>query len=135
MLTSEPAGDRVYFLLKDPHWTFLWWELSPETVRRVVEEEMGGDASQAQLWLRIHDVTDILFNGENSHSYFDVEVRGVTDHWYLHLAAAGRVYCAEVGFKTAGQRFHPAARSKPVFLPREGPSDCRDERWSDISLC
>ena len=129
---TEPAIDRVYFLLKDPHWIFVWWEISPGTAKGI-EGKMERGASQAQLCLRIHDITDVLFDGHNSHSYFDIDVRGVTDHWYLHIPVSARVYCAEVGFNT-GSRFFPAARSNPVFLPRDHPSDSVDERWSNISF-
>jgi hypothetical protein len=125
--------DRFYFLPKDPHWSFLWWELSPETIYRL-GVEMGRDPRHTPFWLRIHDVTDILFDGSNSHGYFDVAVTGYTDHWYLHLPDSNRVYCAEAGFRTEAGRFFPAVRSNALFLPRDRPSDRTDECWSTIGV-
>lgn len=113
------SEQSAVFLVKDPHWTFVWWELS-EATRQSVSEELGREANGAQLCLRIHDVTDIIFDGHNSHFSFDVEVVGPTDHWYLHVPVAGRDYCAEVGFKADG-RFVVAARSNTVRLPKDGP--------------
>lgn len=109
----------VLFLVKDPHWTFLWWELS-EARLQDVSERLGGPVIEAQFCLRIHDVTDIIFDGHNSHSSFDVEVVGATDHWYLHVPVAGRNYCAELGLKS-GEQFVVAARSNTAWLPQDGP--------------
>ncbi len=130
---SEPAGDHFWFLLKDPHWALLCWELSPATIREI-KEQRGTTEQDAQLWLRIHDVTDILFDGHNSHWYFDVPVRGKTDHWYLAVPAPNRVYCAELGCKLEDQQFCLALRSNPVFVPRAGPSDWVAEQWANIIL-
>jgi len=124
--------DRLYLLIKDPHWTFLWWDLQPATVERL-KRELGDRDERAGFVLRIHDVTDILFNGFNSHHSFDVPVRDWTDHWYLFIPNAGRNYCAEVGFKVDGC-FLPAVRSNTAFLPRECPAAANSERWSTISI-
>jgi hypothetical protein len=113
-VTAEP---RAYFLVKDPHWTFVWWSL-PGTV-------LGADEP---LYLRLHDVTDILFDGTNSHSHFDINVGGITDHWYLRLEVPNRVYCAEVGRK-AGDVFVPLVRSNAAVLPPEGPAPQTGETW------
>ena len=118
MMTNWSEGG-VIFLVKDPHWTFVWWELS-ESMLQTVEGELGRKASEAQLCLRVHDVTDIIFDGHNSHSSFDVDVVGPTDHWYLPIPAAGRNYCIELGFK-CGERFVAAARSNTAWLPKDGP--------------
>ena len=88
--------DRMYFLVKDPHWTFLWWEFSPATVERLMSEA-GHAVANGRFTLRIHDVTHVIFDGFNSHWFFDVAVRGYTDHWYLRVPQSGRVYCAEAG--------------------------------------
>lgn len=47
--------DRVCFLLKDPHWTFIWWEISPETMNQV-KAEIGEEITKAKFTLRIHDI-------------------------------------------------------------------------------
>ncbi|MBN1953758.1 MAG: DUF4912 domain-containing protein [Anaerolineae bacterium] len=124
--------DRAYFLPKDPHWTFIWWHVSPETVERVGLEG-GFDPLQAQWTLRIHDVTDILFDDTNSHFHFDVDISPEIDHWYLEIWAADRNYCAQAGFKTAAGRFHPAVTSNTICLPRDGPSASNEESWTTLT--
>lgn len=119
--------DRVYFLAKDPHWTFIWWCIAPETLERTRAQQ------KSRLTLRVHDITDIIFDGGNSHYFFDVEVIGDTDHWYLNIWTSNRDYCVEVGLK-AGEAFCPMARSNTLCLPPDRPSDCVEERWSTLDI-
>jgi len=124
--------DRVYFLAKDPHWTFIWWDIAPETIDKL-KTEQGLDLSTARLTLRVHDVTDIIFDGGNSHFFFDIDVIGNTDHWYLDIWTCNRNYCVEVGLKQAGW-FHPIVRSNTVALPSDHPSGAWEERWSTLEI-
>ena len=126
-----PQKDRIYFLVKDPHWTFLWWQLAPETVQRVAEQNSG---QPGQLVLRIYDVTHILFDGSNAHAWFDVDVFFETNYWYLNIGASDRNYLAEVGYRRADGQFTPCARSHSIYLPRDHPSDAGAYETSTILL-
>jgi hypothetical protein len=124
--------DRIYFLLKDPYWSFLWWQVSWSNARaEIVAREGRGAADAGPLAIRIHDVTDIIFDGHNSHGYVDLEQIGRTDHWYFQLPAPGRNYCAEIGIKR-GSGLFVIVRSNTLFVPRAGPSDSHEERWTTI---
>lgn len=120
--------DRAYFLPKDSHWSFLWWELSQRTIRKYAA------AGDFQLMFRVHDVTDILFDGENSHSHFDVVVTDKTDHWYLYIHASNRNYVAQVGFYRRMTGFQPVVRSNTLYLPPDRPSGDYSEIWTTIQL-
>jgi hypothetical protein len=113
------SEEGIIFLVKDPHWTFLWWDRSASEAW-VASRRSEWNAHEPRLCLRIHDVTDILFDGQNSHSFFDVDVVGDTDHWYLRVPVAGRNYCAELGYKVK-DRFMMVARSNSISLPKDGP--------------
>ena len=117
--------NRIYFLVKDPHWTFIWWEMT---------KEMQKQMKKAQLTLRIHDITHIIFDGNNSHSYLDVEVIGETDHWYLHIPVSNRNYCVELGLKEKDGTFYLITRSNTIYLPRDYPSVFSPGEWSTIDL-
>ena len=121
--------DRIYFLLKDPYWSFIWWQVD---WRDAVLRMMGGhrESNQGIPSLRVHDVTDIIFDGRNSHRYVDIEGVYYTDHWYFQLPSSGRNYCAEIGIRR-GDLF-VVARSNTLFVPRAGPSDSHAESWSTI---
>lgn len=115
------SAARAYFLVKDPHWTFVWWELPPAALTALAPDE--------PLYLRVHDVTGVVFDGGNSHGHFDIQVGRITDHWYLRLEVSDRVYCAELGCK-AGGVFIPLVRSNAAALPPDGPSPQAGETWA-----
>jgi hypothetical protein len=119
--------DRIYFLMKDPHWTFIWWEISERTLE-------ASSARGAKRILRVYDVTDIIFDGRNSHHFFDTEVTGETDHWYLYVPTSNRNYCVEFGISWDGGEFHSLVRSNTLSLPRDTLSECTDESWSTIVI-
>jgi hypothetical protein len=126
-----PQKSRIYFLVKDPHWTFLWWEIP----RAAVEQVTARHGSIAErMTLRIYDVTHIIFDGSNAHYSFDLDVSMDTDHWYLNIWASDRNYCAEIGFKSAEGVFFPVVRSNTIYLPRDRPSDSTEETWSTITV-
>lgn len=114
---SDARPDRVYFLVKAPRWTFIWWRLSNLTLREI-SATIGCQADPTKLHLRIHDVTDIVFTGGNSHSFEEIYVGGDTNHWYWEVGAPNRNYVAVLGFKY-DDRFFPAATSNTAFVPRE----------------
>ena len=111
--------NRLYFLVKDPHWTFLCWEIDPR--QRI------SPAAGSRWILRIYDITDILFDGHNAHSFFDIEGIEHSDHWYLHLLLANRNYCAEIGWRSEPGLFQCLVRSNTLYLPPDGPADCPGE--------
>jgi hypothetical protein len=107
--------DRVYFLAKDPHWTFICWELA--------------EPRDGQLVLRICDVSTGAVG-----TAFDVEVTGPTDHWYLRLPVAGRTYKVRLAARSRSGEIQVLADSNPLSLPPDGPSGRRDESWSTVPV-
>src|SRR2546426_11242545 len=119
--------DRIYFLLKDPRWSFIWWHVNWMDAEH-------GHLDPGSPAIRIHDVTDIIFDGKNSHSYVEIEEGiGYMDHWYFNLPNSGRNYCAEVGIKRERDWFL-ISRSNTLFVPRGGPSASHEESWSTIEM-
>jgi hypothetical protein len=123
----------MYFLAKDPHWTFLWWELRSTDVEHT-RQHIEKVNVQVQFILRVYDVTDGPFGLPTRNKYFDVEVIGYTDHWYLYVPRANRAYCAEGGFLYNGIHFHPLVRSNVLVLPPETPAYLLEETWSTFAL-
>jgi hypothetical protein len=127
------ANDRIYFLLKDPHWAFIWWQVDwPAAAHQAMAHDLPPLPRCAGL--RVHDVTDIIFDGKNSHSYLEItESIDRTDHWYFNIPSAGRNYCAEVGIK-GKQSWFSIGRSNTLFVPRDGPSPSMAQSWSAIEM-
>jgi hypothetical protein len=132
-LMARPSRSRMYFLVKDPYWTFLWWKLSPAVLKRL-NAEHGQEVAKGLFTLRIHDVTYIIFDGHNSHWFLDIAVHCLTDHWYLLVPHPGRVYCAEAGFALPDGRFIPAVRSNAAYVPRDRPAESAEITWSTIAI-
>lgn len=109
---------RIYFLVKDAHWTFIWWVITQCDIERALMNGPG-KFNNLQFTLRVHDVTDILFNGYNSHRFIDIDVTGLTDHWYFNISENGRNYLVEAGFKKHDNSIIPIIHSNTIFLPTD----------------
>jgi hypothetical protein len=124
-LPQAYGTDRLVILVRDPYWVFLWWELTDSTLahgRRVI-------ASDAQLVLRLYDITAVDWDGGNHHTQFDIEVWDATGNWYVDLGRPGSSFVAELGLRARDGRFLALLRSNFVTLPRDGMSPVVDEEW------
>lgn len=72
--------------------------------------------------LRLYDVTDILFNGENAHHVYQFKVPRHVNSWSIKGLKRNRSYVCELGFITAQQTFFPLLSSHPVHTPYVHPS-------------
>ncbi|WP_204557208.1 DUF4912 domain-containing protein [Bacillus ectoiniformans] len=72
--------------------------------------------------LRLYDVTDILFNGENAHHVYHFKLPRQMNRWSIKGLKRNRSYLCELGFITAQQSFFPLLCSHPVHTPYDHPS-------------
>jgi hypothetical protein len=132
--------DRIYFLAKDPHWTFIWWDITPETQNSI---RAHTDGQMLPLILRVSEYD--VFDSARVRYTFDVPIVGDTDHWYLNIWQADRKYHVDIGFKallpstdmcSAPQEalFCILARSNTIHLPPDGPSASTEVQWSTLDL-
>ncbi|MNX66280.1 hypothetical protein D3C86_973690 [compost metagenome] len=125
-LPGEYERDRAVLMVRDPFWVHAYWDLDAESVARAKLE--GG----AQLTLRVHDVTDLIFNGTNSHYHFDVAMPFDFQRvWYFNVPNDGRTYLAEVGYLRADGRFIALARSNAGTTPQSKISSIISDRFVD----
>ena len=117
--------DRLVLLVRDPYWTYAWWEVTAGNVERV-QREVG---TAAALVLRFYDVSAIDWDGRNHHDTFDIEVQDSAGNWYVELGRPGASWVAELGMRAADGRFVALVRSNFVTLPRDGMSSVVDEEW------
>ena len=122
-------GDhRIVLMARDSYWIFAYWEIQQYRVDEA--QSFFGDAWDSTRWvLRVHDVTDIIFDGANSHRFFDIEMAAEADNWYIEVPEDDRSYVAEIGIRATDGRFFALARSNAVETPRAGLSDAIDEAW------
>jgi hypothetical protein len=121
--------DKIVILTRDPLWIHAYWELTAATVDRA--KSQGGQ----RLTMRVHDVTDILFNGANAHYTFDVAMPfDFQRMWYLNVPTDGRTYLAEIGYLSHDGRFFSLAMSNPTAVPIGRVSPIVADRFATIEV-
>jgi len=121
--------DRIVLQVRDPWWIHAYWEVSNATLERLRNELKDEFYNRAKRVLRVYDVSRIVFNGQNAHRFFDIQINEYTNNWYIDTGGAGRSWCVDLGFLLADGRFITIVRSNTVYTPLEGPSWITDEEW------
>ncbi len=126
-----PAGygdNKIVLMVRDPYWVHAYWEINQKRIDEI-KKELGEVFDSSKLILRIYDVTDIIFDGKNAWSYFDIPVTGGARNWYINIGKPNRSYLVDIGYLTSHGKFVVAARSNTVKVPSDKPSDVIDEEW------
>jgi len=118
-------SDFVCISLVNPHIGHVFWNVSNKSLNNL-HRRLGSEAQGARPLLRIYDVTEIIFDGSNAHSFFDIEVNSFSGSHYFNNPEIGRDYIAEIGIITTSGRFYPVVRSDVFFSPRNS----RTNRYS-----
>jgi hypothetical protein len=127
-LPSHYGDDKITLMVRDPHWTYSYWEVS----HRKLESErgsLGKAGDDAYLALRVYDVTDINFNGSNDHGHYDIGIYERVGNWYINTGMPGKSFIVDLGLKTQDGQFITLARSNSVKTPRDAASEVMDEEW------
>lgn len=123
------GDNRIVLLARDPWWIFAYWEIrkdkEDETRRKI---EAAGDTPSKSI-LRVYDVTNVNFNGRNAHSFFDIDLHGLANSWYINVGLPEKSWIVEIGILTKSGNFYLLARSNAVKTPRFGMSDALDAEW------
>lgn len=123
------GDNRIVLLVRDPWWVFVYWEIRQDREEEIVRKiETAGDLPAKSI-LRVYDVTDINFNGRNAHSFFDIDLKGLANNWYINVADPNRSWLVDIGIVSKKGSFYLLARSNTVRTPRFGMSDKLDAEW------
>ncbi|MDP2939274.1 MAG: DUF4912 domain-containing protein [Candidatus Omnitrophota bacterium] len=122
------AEDKIVIQVRDPWWIHAYWEVTWPTRTRLSQEH-GEDFNRARTVLRVYDVTNIIFNGQNANRFFDINVNMDSSNWYIDTAGPGKSWCVDLGILLASGRFITIVRSNIVFTPLDSPSWITDEEW------
>lgn len=131
-LASElPGGygkDRMILQVRDPWWLHSYWEVTLstwESLKHKLKDMFFG----AKKVLRVYDVSHVVFNGNNAHKFFDIELSHESNSWYIDTGGPGRSWCVDYGLKLPNGEFVTILRSNTVATPLDGPSWVTDEEW------
>jgi hypothetical protein len=126
-----PAGygqDKAVLQVRDPWWLHAYWEIAANTLEGL-KSRLGDSFYSAKTVIRAYDVSNIIFNGKNAHSFFDIEINPQANNWYIDTGGPGRSWCVDVGLRLPNGDFITIVRSNTVRTPLEGPSWITDEEW------
>lgn len=104
---AEEGETRVVLLSRDPEWVFCYWNIAPAA-------RAAARVARSRLTLRLHDVTDLEFDGANGWSQHLYPLTEEARWWHVPVPHRGRHYLAEVGYCTAEGTFRPLGRSEAV---------------------
>ncbi len=132
-LTGElPLGygdTRIVLQVRDPQWAHAYWEINEQT-KAELRHTLGDEGyARSSFILRVYDVTDIEFTGDNAHSFSDIHVFEGANNWYIHLGRPDRAFLLDLGLISPHGQFILIARSNVVRTPRDTYSDVVDEQW------
>ncbi|MBN2192927.1 MAG: glycosyltransferase [Polyangiaceae bacterium] len=115
------GGDRCVLTAVGPRLAYLSWHLDPASID-ALSARLGSRAHGACCRVRVHDVTDVLFDGTNAHETLEVAVGMTSGHEYWPVPITERNLLAEVGLALADGSFASLARSWPHWFDRDRPS-------------
>lgn len=122
------GDNRITLQVRDPWWLHTYWEVSHDAMQKL-RRELGDLFYSALRVLRVYDVSHIIFNGNNAHRFFDIEINNDVNNWYIDTQGPGRSWCVDLGLRLADGRFITIVRSNTVHTPLDGPSWLTDEEW------
>lgn len=113
--------DCCVLLMASPHRAHVFWSVNTPAGR---EKDLFGSypPGSARTVIRLHDVTDIIYNGSNAHRTIEVFVEGFRGSRDIPIDQSARNYLAEFGLLYPDGKFRCLARSGALFFDRDRPS-------------
>ena len=119
---------RITVLPVEPHLVHVYWEVNSDELDEL-RHRLGDEYRSSKAVLRFYDVTNIILDDANVHSFFDVSIDLGSKNSYVHLWAPEKSYSVELGFKTKDGRCFPLAQSNVAQTPRAWPAPRADNRF------
>jgi uncharacterized protein len=94
------------------------WKIAPWQ-RELIASYFNMETNQKAIVFRVYDVTDIIFNGSNAHSYYEFQLPNDKTYWVIKGIKPERSYITEIGYQLNHQQFFPILRSNTVFRDQQ----------------
>jgi hypothetical protein len=122
--------DRVTAMAVDPERLFVYWEVTDEAIARARAALAADEAGT--LTLRVHDVTGLLFDGDNAHHHVDLDVGRAERQRFHHVGRPSSSAIVELGLRAGDGRFAAIVRSRRVDFPRREPAPPGPVEWLTV---
>ncbi len=123
--------NSITLMVIDPTNIYSYWEVT-DWRREEILSSSNNKGAKYETVVKLHDVTDVNFNGSNAWSSKEFNV-GIAPNWYFSVDP-NRSYCTEIGLKLENNKFLLIARSNVISTPRDTVSDFYDEEWMMIDF-
>lgn len=114
--------DELVALPIDPYRFYVYWDFAEETLYDV----RSWIAEDDPFVLRIHDVSQMVFDGSNAHQTWEEPCHPLIREWYLNAPVSGADFCVELGVRLASG-FRPILRSNTIFVPPASVSPVKQD--------
>ncbi len=129
---GNPDTDHIALLMITPHRGHVYWHIQKKIVDKLAKK-LESKCGHTSLVIRIHDVTDIMFDGTNASAFFDLEVGAYTGNYYFQIHRTARNYIAEAGLRAGDGSFHSLVRSATKYFEGSRPSGNYDTKGLFVS--
>lgn len=120
-------------MVRSPHSLFAYWEVQTDW-QKLIAAHFQSNWYALPLSLRLHDVTDVIFDGHNSHELRLAAPSRSVDNWYFHDVQPDRNYLVDLGTWTEEGQFFSILRSNPVRTPRDACSSQGEIRYGRVGV-
>ena len=119
---------KLVFLVKDPDWAFVYWDIETSKLREIKERIESND-SENDFVLRIYEFEDLSLKDDVEYGfYFDIPIQITDFSWYVNLPTRGGYYKAAIGIVDANG-FDGIISSNVISTPSGRISLVEDEEW------
>jgi len=112
--------NTITLMAQSPTTLFAYWEITWPRMR-MVASYLQADYREIQKGIRLYDVTDRYFDGNNAHYHRDILMPDDRSTCYVSGVQPGRTYIVDFALFHGG-RCCPILRSQPVVTPRSQPA-------------
>jgi Uncharacterized protein conserved in bacteria len=106
--------DCLTLLARDPHWLYVYWEISDDR-RKLLLDEFGMDFMERSI--PVLKITNITKN-----DYFYVRINEFSNSWYLNVPDSNSIYVVEIGRKISDNFFISILNSNSTITPNDSLS-------------
>ena len=107
--------DSINLLVRDPHWIYVYWDIS-EKRKNLLLHEFGNEFISKSV--PVLKITNISRNES-----FYVRINEFSTNWYVNVPDANSIYVAEIGRKISDAFFISMLNSNSIVTPGDRVSN------------
>lgn len=130
-LPETYGRDEVEVFSKDPHWYFIYWEVTEQGLA-VARSQLGLSDGDGRLVLRVFVTTHANSPAREHREIRDLHLQHHHGKKYLESPKAGAQLRAAVGLLSADGLFAPIAQSQSLRLPPMHPATETAVEWAHV---